>query len=194
MSATINQAQFSDYFGGAPCTNIAGFAHPVRDHYLEDILPLIPSFQPSARPAKKATQVQLDAMRRTFEEQGITNERTLAALETLTRAERIDFALVGAVVAHCLSTTDGGDVLVFMTGVAEINQAITAIKATVSSDRIEVFPLHANLTSQEQAMVFRPTKSGYRKVSLFSVDHVDFSLTFATDCRVNQRRGDVDYD
>lgn len=170
MSATINQAQFSSYFGGAPCTEIAGFAHPVRDHYLEDILPLIPSFQPSSRPAKKATQHELDAMRKGFEDQGISNERTLAALECLTRAERIDYGLLGAVVAHCIAVTSndggGGDILVFMTGVAEINQSIAAIKAAVSSsEKLEVFPLHANLTSQEQASVFRPTKAGYRKVS-----------------------------
>lgn len=173
MSATINQAQFSDYFGGAPCINIAGFAYPVRDHYLEDILPLIPSFQPSSRPGQKATQIQLDAMRRTFEDQGISDERTLAALECLTRAERIDYGLVGAVVAHCISTTSdegGGDILVFMSGVAEINQSIAAIKAAVSpSEKIEIFPLHANLTSQEQASVFRPTKVGYRKVSRFVI-------------------------
>jgi len=102
MSATINQAQFSDYFGGAPCIEIPGFTHPVQDHYLEEILPHFPStYHPTNKPAKKATQAQLDRMRQSFEARGISNERTLMALESLTRSEKIDFNLVGATVSLC---------------------------------------------------------------------------------------------
>lgn len=184
MSATINQAQFSNYFGGAPCVEIAGFAHPVVDHYLEEILPHLTAYQPSSRPTKKATQTQLDRMRDSFVARGILNERTLMHLETLTRSERIDFNLVGATAAYCLSRTTEGDILgsffstsfhlsigvvalissppletVFMTGVFEIKQAIDSIRsAAPASARIEIFPLHANLTSAEQSSVFRPAK------------------------------------
>jgi len=31
MSATINQEQFINYFGGAPAIEIPGFTHPVED-------------------------------------------------------------------------------------------------------------------------------------------------------------------
>ncbi|KAL8279337.1 hypothetical protein RQP46_008374 [Phenoliferia psychrophenolica] len=167
MSATINQAQFSDYYGGAPCVEIPGYTHPVQDHYLEEILPNLSGYYPSSKPAKKATQAQLDRMRESFMSRGISNERTLMALEALTRAERIDFNLVGATVAYCLSRSAGspGGVLVFMPGVMEIKQAVDAIRqAAPSSERIEVFPLHANLSSQEQSSVFRPVKAGHRKV------------------------------
>lgn len=34
MSATINQATFVDYFGGAPVIEIPGFTHPVQDLYV----------------------------------------------------------------------------------------------------------------------------------------------------------------
>lgn len=166
MSATINQEQFSKYFGGAPCVSIAGFAHPVTDHYLEDILPHL-SYQPpsSIKPAKKATIEQLARMRQSFVERGVENERTLNSLEVLTRSSRIEYGLVGAVTAHCLTQTGEGDVLVFMSGVGEIRQAIDAIRAAVpSSIKMDIFPLHANLSSQEQASVFRPTKPGFRKV------------------------------
>lgn len=103
MSATLNQAQFSSYFGGAPCIEIPGFTHPVQDHYAEDILPHLltdHNFQPSSKPpAKKANQAQLDRMRSSFMERGVNNERTLMALENLTRSEKIDFGLVGATVS-----------------------------------------------------------------------------------------------
>lgn len=43
--------------------------------------------------------------------------------------------------------------------------AVDAIRAAApASEKIEVFPLHANLSSQEQTAVFRPVKPGFRKV------------------------------
>lgn len=38
MSATLNVELFSSYFRGAPTIHIPGFTHPVRAHFLEDIL------------------------------------------------------------------------------------------------------------------------------------------------------------
>ncbi|GAA5855860.1 hypothetical protein JCM8547_000389 [Rhodosporidiobolus lusitaniae] len=174
MSATINQKQFSDYFGGAPVIEIPGFTHSVTDYYLESYLPRLLSsnaYRPSGKPAKKATQAQLDRMRASYIEQGVEQNdvRSLAALELATRTEKIDFGLVGATVAHCLeeSRSEGGDVLVFMTGVLEIKNAIEAIRSSVPSSTLSsllVLPLHANLTTQEQNLVFRPTPRGMRKV------------------------------
>lgn len=123
MSATINQAQFSDYFGGAPCIEIPGyvsagshsysppdslhdlhsFTHPVQDHYLEDILPHLPNFSATGKPARKASQEQLDRMRASFMSRGVHDERTLMTLETLTRSEKLDFGLVGATVSLAFS-------------------------------------------------------------------------------------------
>jgi ATP-dependent RNA helicase DHX57 len=126
MSATINQEQFSNYFGGAPCIEIPGcadsllrslfpppliltfplthsFTHPVVDHYLESYLPRLLStnaYRPSGKPARKATQAQLDRMRESYIERGVGEGdlRALMALETATRSEKIDFGLVGATV------------------------------------------------------------------------------------------------
>nr|CAH7761914.1 unnamed protein product [Callosobruchus chinensis] len=36
MSATIDTAMFSNYFGGAPIIEIPGFTHPVKQHFLDD--------------------------------------------------------------------------------------------------------------------------------------------------------------
>ncbi|GAA5862622.1 hypothetical protein JCM3774_001080 [Rhodotorula dairenensis] len=174
MSATINQQQFSDYFGGAPCIEIPGFTHPVQDFYLESYLPTLlakNTYRPTGKPARKATQAQLDRMRNSFISRGVseTDVRALQALEVASRAEKIDFGLVGATVAHCLETSadTGGDILVFSTGVLEIKQSIEAIRAAVPSHQLSsllILPLHANLTSQEQTSVFRPTPAGKRKI------------------------------
>ncbi|GAA5892974.1 hypothetical protein JCM8208_004140 [Rhodotorula glutinis] len=174
MSATINQKQFSDYFNGAPVIEIPGFTHPVEDFYLEEYLPSLLSsnaYKPSGKPARKATQAQLDRMRTSFIDRGVgaNDVRALQALELAVRADKIDFGLVGATVAHCLdmSRDIGGDVLVFMTGVLEITRAIEAIRAAVPGSQLSsllVLPLHANLTSQEQTSVFRPTPRGMRKI------------------------------
>ena len=179
MSATINQKQFSDYFGGAPAVEIPGFTHPVQDIYLEESIPLLRNYSTSVKPHKKANQAQLDRMRASFMGAGVTNDRHLTALETLARADRIDFGLIGAVTALCIeqSRDVGGDILVFCTGVFEIKQACEAIRHAVSSqDLVEIMPLHANLTSQEQTAVFRPVKAGHRKI-VVSTNVAETSIT-----------------
>ncbi|KAM0788551.1 hypothetical protein ACM66B_001677 [Microbotryomycetes sp. NB124-2] len=200
MSATINQQQFSDYFGGAPCIEIPGFTHPVQDSYLEDFISQLDYAPTGLRPASKASQAELDDMRQSFVHRGVTNERSLVSLEALTRADRIDFGLVGATVAHCLeeSSDVGGDVLVFMTGVLEIRQAVEAIEAAVRGlQAVQVLPLHANLTSQEQMRVFRPTAAGHRKV-VVATNVAETSITidgivYVVDCgRVKENKFDPD--
>ncbi|GAA6009512.1 hypothetical protein JCM11491_003585 [Sporobolomyces phaffii] len=174
MSATINQKQFSDYFGGAPVIEIPGFTHPVQDHYLESYLPTLLSsykLQPTAKPARKATQAQIDRMHSSFIEEGVSERdvKALGTLENLSRAEKIDFNVLGATVAYCLDRSQdvGGDVLVFVSGVMEITQSIAAIRSAVSPSvaaSLLVLPLHANLTTSEQTLVFRPTPQGKRKI------------------------------
>ncbi|GAA5938485.1 uncharacterized protein JCM15063_005331 [Sporobolomyces koalae] len=174
MSATINQKQFSDYFGGAPVIEIPGFTHPVQDHYLESYLPrLLTDYKlsPTAKPARKATQAQIDRMHSSFIEEGVSERdvKALGTLENLSRAEKIDFNVLGATVAYCLDRSHdvGGDILVFVSGVMEITQSIAAIRAAVSpavASALLVLPLHANLTTSEQTLVFRPTPAGKRKI------------------------------
>ncbi|GAA5974236.1 hypothetical protein JCM11641_003345 [Rhodosporidiobolus odoratus] len=207
MSATINQKQFSDYFGGAPVIEIPGFTHPVVDHYLEAYLPRLlasKAYRPTGKPARKATQVQLDRMRESYIARGVDegDVRGLAALELATRAEKIDFGLVGATVAYCLEQSRDveGDILVFMTGVLEIKRSIEAIAAAVPSSQsssLLILPLHANLTSQEQTAVFRPTPAGKRKI-VVATNVAETSITidgivYVVDCgRVKENAFDAE--
>ncbi|GAA5822662.1 hypothetical protein JCM10212_006760 [Sporobolomyces blumeae] len=207
MSATINQKQFSDYFGGAPAIEIPGFTHPVQDHYLESYLPTLLSsydLRPTAKPARKATQAQIERMHAEFVEHGVSDRdvKALGTLENLTRADKIDFGVVGATVVYCLDRSKdvGGDILVFMTGVLEITQAIAAIRSAVSpsiASSLLVLPLHANLTSSEQTLVFRPTPAGKRKI-VVATNVAETSITidgivYVVDCgRVKENTFDAE--
>eukprot|EP00050_Salpingoeca_kvevrii_P001156 m.163632 g.163632 ORF g.163632 m.163632 type:complete len:1019 (-) comp10307_c0_seq24:1459-4515(-) len=50
MSATLNAAQFSVYFGNCPTLEIPGFTFPVKEYWLEDIIPQI-GYKPHHGPA-----------------------------------------------------------------------------------------------------------------------------------------------
>ncbi|KAL5125751.1 DExH-box ATP-dependent RNA helicase DExH6 [Glycine soja] len=43
MSATIDAARFSQYFGGCPIIHVPGFTYPVKTFYLEDVLSIVKS-------------------------------------------------------------------------------------------------------------------------------------------------------
>lgn len=48
-----------------------------------------------------------------------------------------------------------GGILIFLPGVQEIRQCINAIRSVTNDSRAAIFPLHANLTSEEQSRVFK---------------------------------------
>jgi ATP-dependent RNA helicase DHX57 len=104
-------------------------------------------------------------MRSALREQGL-NDDEISTVNALSRSERIDYPLVGAIASHLLSTSEEGALLVFMPGVAEIRQGIEAIRSAVSGKnvKVELLPLHANLSSVEQSRVFKRVRPGWRKV------------------------------
>ena len=53
--------------------------------------------------------------------------------------------------------------LVFCSGVGEIKQAMEAIRDKVRG-KVDVMPLHANLSPAEQRKVFEPQRAGSRKI------------------------------
>jgi HrpA-like RNA helicase len=46
---------------------------------------------------------------------------------------------------------------VFLPGVQEIRQCIDSLQGSPSASQAKIFPLHANLSSEEQRVVFAPT-------------------------------------
>ena len=66
--------------------------------------------------------------------------------------------LVVAVVSHIVDTADKrGGILIFLPGVQEIRHCIEALRGMLDSKDADILPLHANLSNEEQGLVFTKT-------------------------------------
>ena len=175
MSATADSNRFSAYFGGAPCLEIPGQTHPVQDFFLEDVIKSTQYRGASMRASRKYTDEENEEIRRSFTEQGIESAEAISTLSMLARGEKIDYDLVGATVLYLTSISQPSEaILVFVTGVAEITQSIRAIERALPSRSADTLPLHANLSSAEQAKVF--SKTPRRKI-IVSTNVAETSIT-----------------
>ena len=67
----------------------------------------------------------------------------------------VHIQLITATVKHIVATAQKrGAILIFLSGVQEIRQCMEKLRGVANS---KIFPLHANLTSDEQRRVFAPT-------------------------------------
>ncbi|KAI9100636.1 P-loop containing nucleoside triphosphate hydrolase protein [Phlyctochytrium arcticum] len=189
MSATVNSELFSSYFGRAPVFKIPGFTFPVKDVYLEESLKMIDYRPRNVPPYRKGgTRAGNDDPRdggaaggdeawlQEYEASGM-GEGALAVLAAANAGNQpIDYDLIAAMVRHiCLTTATEdtssgslGAILVFLPGVMEIKKCMDLILSECGGraecGRLEVLPLHANLTSKEQSAVFKKMAKGVRKV------------------------------
>lgn len=194
MSATINQETFANYFSGAPCISIPGRTFPVEDYYLEDIVresgfrPSGNEFRFGAGRGGKQVEEEMVALRSHLSKQGV-DEESAKTIEFISRqGGRISYELIGAVVRYVveraendeLTSSDanvGGAILVFCPGVGEIRQAIEAFSTSLrGSSKVDILPLHANLSPDEQRRVFLPVRTGYRKI-VVSTNVAETSIT-----------------
>ncbi|KAF8625176.1 hypothetical protein AX15_005488 [Amanita polypyramis BW_CC] len=145
MSATINYEKFSKYFNDAPVLEIPGFSHPVTDFYLEDIEPLL-------GPQDEQKKVGVAAK---TENQGQVSKNNISRKRN---HNHTDYQLIAHVVQHIVTSGDKrGGILIFLSGTQEIRQCINYIRNVINDDEADVYPLHANLTSDEQGRVFKQT-------------------------------------
>ncbi|KAJ3224617.1 ATP-dependent RNA helicase dhx29 [Clydaea vesicula] len=61
---------------------------------------------------------------------------------------------------------DRGSILVFLPGYGEIKRLYDVIASNADRNNMTVLPLHSSLNSNQQALVFKPSHSGFRKVIL----------------------------
>ncbi|KAJ7597434.1 P-loop containing nucleoside triphosphate hydrolase protein [Mycena floridula] len=157
MSATINHEIFMGYFNGAPLLSIPGITYPVTDLYLEDVVPKI-HYRPSFNKfLQKENEDASKGFTKEMKNKGLADE-DIMAIRSISRAERIDYQLIAAVVQHLISTsTKPSGVLIFLPGVQEIRQCIEAIHGVFKQDQGVVLPLHANLSNDEQLRIFAKT-------------------------------------
>lgn len=194
MSATINQETFASYFGKAPCISIPGRTFPVEDYYLEDIIresgfrPSGNEFRYGARGGKQIEE-EMGQLRTHLQSQSV-DEETMKTIESISRSGgRISYELIGAVVRYVVERAEneelsgaadasvGGAILVFCPGVGEIRQVIDAISTSLrGQSKVEILPLHANLSPDEQRKVFQPVRAGYRKI-VVSTNVAETSIT-----------------
>ncbi|KAI9060487.1 P-loop containing nucleoside triphosphate hydrolase protein [Trametes sanguinea] len=156
MSATINHEVFVRYFDNAPLLTIPGFTHPVEDLYLEDYLPKL-DYRPSGNRFSKKGK---DNSGPDAEGSGL-DEDIQAAIRTIMRSDSFDYDLIASTVKHIVATAQKvGGILIFLSGVQEIRQCMEKLRGIRNA---KVLPLHANLSSDEQRLVFAPT-SGWKIV------------------------------
>ncbi|KAH0838102.1 P-loop containing nucleoside triphosphate hydrolase protein [Lanmaoa asiatica] len=156
MSATINHEIFVKYFDNAPLLTIPGFTHPVEDRYLEDFIDLLHYVSPRSKRGVKGQNDKEYEDR--LKSQGLS-ERGISSIQNIVAADRIDYQLISTLIKYITSSTDvPAGILIFLPGVQEIRQCITAISSVVIVDEADVYPLHANLTSGEQRAVFKVSK------------------------------------
>lgn len=151
MSATLDAASFESYFAteglSVGTVEIEGRTFPVQDYFLDDIVHFT-GFRPEGY-EESGGGLQGDPMGKTIQKLGHRINYDLIA-ET---ARAIDSELSAAKKA--------GGILVFLPGVAEINQACNALRSVTS---LHVLPLHASLETREQKRVFSRPPPGKRKV------------------------------
>ncbi|EGO02407.1 hypothetical protein SERLA73DRAFT_120997 [Serpula lacrymans var. lacrymans S7.3] len=155
MSATINHEAFVKYFNNAPMLTIPGFAHPVTDLYLEDYIPLLP-YRPRTSKGYKQDSKDTETLSN-LKTRGL-GDQDISTIRSITHADRIDYELIASLINHIMSSAKvKGGILVFLSGVQEIRQCIEAVRKSVNNGEADVFPLHANLSNDEQRAVFKPT-------------------------------------
>lgn len=71
---------------------------------------------------------------------------------------------------------DGGDVLIFLPGEAEIKDCIEELQYSSISKELQIYPLYGRLSKDEQELVFTPTEKGKTKV-VVSTNIAETSLT-----------------
>ncbi|KAI7898210.1 P-loop containing nucleoside triphosphate hydrolase protein [Cokeromyces recurvatus] len=170
MSATINQELFSSYFGGAPTIQIPGFTHPVQDFYLEDILEMMMiSVDDNKTTTTKQDEGEWAEWQIPYLERGY-GERTVRTLARYRNKDSIDYDLVARTVRHIIDHETviiphaQPAILIFMPGAMEIKRCIEVLQDELLSDDLEILPLHANLSPQEQTRVFKTVPAHVRKI------------------------------
>ncbi|KAL6607673.1 P-loop containing nucleoside triphosphate hydrolase protein [Neocallimastix sp. 'constans'] len=185
MSATLNSELFSSYFDDAPVFEIPGFTYPVKEVYLEDIYELI-DYEPRYESSKKdkdkdksLTKEDEEMWAKYYSTRGY-NSNTLRKIQRYDKesmkvsANIINYELIGKVVEYICNKESTGDILIFLPGVMEIRKCMETLRG-MYIPALEILPLHANLTPQEQYKVFKEFKNK-RKV-IVSTNVAETSVT-----------------
>ena len=183
MSATIDAEKFANYFapaspdGTCPVYNVPGFVHPVRELYLDDMLPdqrVLSSIRSSDLDATAPKPTVANAAWRKARH---TAHSTVAAcIRSIAQAD------ASASPAAWGKKGDTGTILVFLPGVPDIRKVDNDLRGSGGSGNLHVVPLHGSLSQRDQSAVFVAAPKGKRKVVL-ATNIAETSITI-DDCTV----------
>jgi HrpA-like RNA helicase len=182
MSATVSAQTFANYFGGCAEVDIPGRAFPVQEFRLEDI------FQQTGYLLKEGSEYAIKTSanktnagrpsKSTLRKRYPNYDKEVIHSLSIVDETVVNYELLADLVEHIILTTDGGAVLVFMSGMMEITKAIDEMrrKEMFQGDRIVVYPLHSSLSTSDQARVFDVPPEPVRKV-VVSTNIAETSIT-----------------
>ncbi|XP_023541029.1 DExH-box ATP-dependent RNA helicase DExH5, mitochondrial-like [Cucurbita pepo subsp. pepo] len=186
MSATLDAELFSSYFGGAQIIHIPGFAHPVRTHFLEDILEmtgyrLTPYNQiddygqektwkmskqaPRKRKTQIASSVQETLMAADFKEYSLQTQESLSSWNP----DCLGFNLIEYLLVRICESEIPGAILVFMTGwddISSLKEKLQSHPLLGDPTRVLLLACHGSMASSEQRLIFIEPDKGMRKIVL----------------------------
>jgi ATP-dependent RNA helicase DHX36 len=197
MSATMNTSLFADYFGQLdengtkqPCSsiNVPGRMYPVKEIYLEDIMPKLQRTGGRENPLNDSitkryltaeTQFSVSSTSETCSDEDVQSQPIIGTNDLV-----VPVNLVATIIAHIAKTTSDGAILAFLPGLGEIMEVerLLRIESPLGVNfgdrfRFEIFKLHSSLRDDEsQDGVFRPLPEGCRKIIL-STNIAETSVT-----------------
>jgi HrpA-like RNA helicase len=170
MSATLKAETFADYFGGCAVVSIPGRTHPVQEFRLEDILQLTEYEvkEGSDYAMKKGRssipgRLSKSALRKLY-----YPKYSSSVIQSLSIVDEtvINYELLAELLEHICLNKDDGAILVFLSGMMEIQNAIDEMrrKEFFQSSAVIIYPLHSALSTSQQTAVFDVPPTGVRKI------------------------------
>ncbi|CAB3253403.1 unnamed protein product [Arctia plantaginis] len=184
MSATIDADTLSFYFNNSPMIHIEGFAYPVKDIYLEDVLEMttfkLPfvdnkvqkNVKPWHRNKKKklANEMEKEIQYRAEISpwlQSIKRKINHEVYQTLQdyRIEALNIDLIHDLLVHICKGPPGA-ILVFLPGIVDITKLLKAMseRKCFPNSNYEIYPLHSKLPSLQQHKIFERPPANVRKI------------------------------
>ncbi len=128
-SATIDPDSFARHFNGAPVVMVGGRTYPVETRYRDPrVAPLVDVEEDGSRVIEESDEETPDMLK----------------------------AIVDAV-GELTKEWGSGDILIFLSGEREIRETSNALEEEFGN-RLELLPLFARLSTEEQQRVFAPSK------------------------------------
>ena len=170
MSATLNASKFSQYFNNCPLLSISGFAHPVEQFFLEDVVHKL-RFQAEFAGRSRRSKILHDRYQyEQYLDEVVAREycRDTALSMRNIRDLEVNFELIRALVRHIKKNSDSSEsILIFLPGWTAISKLNDELKADYPNDVI--VPLHSLLPSMNQRLVFDRPPNGVRKIVISTV-------------------------